>query len=121
MLSKNLWGMLTGRGGDDEKPPDRRSEMRLPVYDSIVVRREGGRREAVDLVGISENGFSFRAASEYPRDQKIVVEASAEEFEAVVRHCTPEGDGFLVGAAIRSRERAPVGVGAGSESGEDQR
>lgn len=104
MPSKNLWEILSGRGDDKEKPVDRRSEMRLPVYDSIIVRREGANGEPVALLGISENGFSFRAKSEYRPDQRIVVEASEKEFEAVVRHCTAEGDDFIVGAAIRLQE-----------------
>jgi hypothetical protein len=110
MSLQNLWNTLTGRGDEKIKAEERRSETRLPVHGPVVVRREveGAEGEAVGLVGISERGFSFRAASEFPPEQRILVENSEEQFEAVVRHCQAEGDGFIVGAEIPSRDSRPL-------------
>ena len=93
MSLKRLWDALTGRRADDDKPADRRPEIRLPTYGPLSVRRdvEGAQSEAVSLLGISENVVSFRAPTLLFPEQKIVVETVARQFEAVVRYVEPEG------------------------------
>ena len=105
MSLNSLWEALSGRGADQDKPADRRSEMRLPAEGALMVRRqvEGAEAEAVSLVGISEHGFSFRSASQLSPAEKILVEVNNEKFEAVARHCTSAGDGYIVGAEILPR------------------
>lgn len=108
MSLSSLWVALTGRRADNDKPADRRSQMRLPIAGALMVRRdvEGAEAEAVSLVGISEHGFSFRSSFEFSPGEKIVVEVNKKTFEAVARHSTSAGDGFIVGAETPAAETA---------------
>lgn len=105
---RSLWDVVTGSRRD--KPVDRRTEMRLPAHGLVSIRRdfEGAEPEPVSLIGISERGFSFRAASSIPVGQRVLAEPQACAFEvfrpleAVVRHVEPDGEDFVVGAEVVS-------------------
>lgn len=109
---KNLWEVVSGWGRDKDKPAERRSEIRLPIHGRLVVRRDvdGEQGQAVNLLGISEHGMSFRCAAAIASEQKIVIEAEDRQFEAVVRHCEPDGEGFLIGAENLSPDGGPADV-----------
>lgn len=110
-----------GRGS---KPADRRSENRLPAHGLVSIRLDGARTEpeSVSLLGISEHGFSFRAATRLSPGQMIVAEPQEcasdvfEPVEAVVRHCSSESDGFIIGAEILSHDKGSPEAGGDAEA-----
>jgi hypothetical protein len=118
---KSLWEVVAslGRG----KRVDRRSEPRLPAHGLVSIRPdvEGAPAEPVSLLGISEHGFSFRAAHPIAPEQKIVAEPQEGAFEvfatleAVVRHLEPDGQEYVIGAEIITSQSQPLPVNTGTE------
>jgi hypothetical protein len=103
---------------------ERRSESRLPAHGPARihwrVEGEGVRGNAVDLLGISSRGLSFRSYRSLALEQKILVQPDGQEFEAVVRHSAPDGREFIIGAAILSGERKVLELTAPTDSAADQ-
>ena len=78
--------------------------MRLPAHGPLALVRQtdgGDRSEQVDLIGMSEHGLSFRTVSQLAISETVrVTDQSAASFEAIVRHCRPDADGFTVGVEV---------------------
>jgi hypothetical protein len=118
---KSLWEVVAGLGRG--KRVDRRSEARLPAHGLVSIRRavDGASTEPVSLLGISEHGFSFRAAHPLAPDQKIVAEPQQgsyeafEALEAIVRHVEPDGEEFVIGAEILTVGGDPLPVNTETE------
>ncbi len=96
--------------GRRQQQPECRSENRLPAHGVATVRLDlsGAEPETVNLLGISEHGVSFRSALSIAPEQAITVEAGEDTLEAVVRHAYPDGQEFVIGAEIRSRNGVEI-------------
>ncbi len=105
----HLWQSFFGSWGTSPQPVSRRNETRLPAHGAAVVRRDikGSEADAVNLLGVSENGLSFRSELSLAPEQKILVEVGEQQLEAVVRHSAPDGAAFIIGAEIVSGQLEP--------------
>jgi hypothetical protein len=91
---------------------ERRSETRLPAHGLAYIRwevdGEGALRDAVNMLGVSSWGLSFRTARDFALGQKIRVQLEEQEFHAVVRYSAPDGCEFIIGVEIHSRDEEPL-------------
>lgn len=101
---KRLWEMFAVLGRRQQHA-ECRTENRLPAHGVATIRRmvSGAEPETVSLLGVSEHGLSFRSDLSIAAEQAITVETGADTLEAIVRHAYPDGQEFVVGAEICSR------------------
>jgi hypothetical protein len=108
---KSLWQTLAGFRAHAPEHVERRGESRLPAHGLAHIRWEvagrGEREDAINLVGVSSRGFSFRTSQDLALGQKILVHAEEQEFRAVVRHTEPDGHEFIIGVEVLSGNGDP--------------
>jgi hypothetical protein len=111
---KNLWQAVAKFRRDQREEryrEERRRESRLPAHGLARVHWDaegvGKHIDVVGLLGISDSGCSFRTSQQLAPHQQIIIEGTQtalEPVEAIVRHSTPYGHEYIVGAEIISRD-----------------
>lgn len=91
-------------GPPKPKHEERRRDLRLPAHGPVTLVRQvdgADRSERVDLISMSDHGLSFRSVSQLAISETVrITDQSAASFEAIVRHCRPETDGYTVGVQV---------------------
>lgn len=91
-------------GPPKPKHQERRRDLRLPAHGPVTLVRQvdgADRRERVDLIGMSDHGLSFRSVSQLAISETVrVTDQSSASFEAIVRHCHADADGYTVGVQV---------------------
>ncbi len=89
---------------------EHRREKRMPanLQASLIMLADGeqGERVAVTVLNCSLHGIGFRCEREFSRNAEFLLPLEMEPnetalFRYIVRHCRPDGAGFLVGAEFQ--------------------
>ena len=101
-----------GQQGPCWRTTNKREEKRLLCSDLIQLRwmdRQGARRKEVAiLVNYSPSGASLRMSRTIAEGTAVTLRSEGEVLHAIVRHCGPEQNGYVIGVRFWEKPRRYV-------------